>query len=344
MLSWKRLSVIGLTLSLFSCTNQGHAPGGSSIAMTEVTSSVSGASFTGLGVHPQATSGQLLNSNSCSTCGSGVFMNAWSLGSMFVLQGKLADADSCMVAAVAANEIVPGLTSGEFKYIDQGDSQMKVRVVLSGDEVETYENFTCYQGSFMQYVKMTKVGSTATYTFRSNGGQAGLFVTMDASGTVSGDSWTSKTLTVGFYSSTNYSFFTMTQGTDYLDINGGIDSGTLGTLDGTDVRLVSRTQLLGSSAQTYAMGDGSIRYASGVGSAANTNWNGDTGTVGAGPTTYDSVVASATLPTIPTTRTTAFTAAETWDCQMSNPVNFQAAAASNSAFVTQAMACVEDFE
>lgn len=340
------MSVLFLFVFLLGCTNKGNAPGGNPIDMPLITTAVSGTSFLSNSVRPQATSGQSLNSQSCSGCGGSTqFLNSWSLGAMFVEQGKFADADSCMVAAVASHELVPGITSGEYKYLDLGQSQMKVKIVLSGTEVTSYELFTCYNGSFLQYVSLTKTGSAATYKFRSNGG-GNMFITMQANGTVTGDAWTSKTLDVGFYLGTgpSYSFFNMAQGSDYLDISGGTDAGTLGTLDALDNRLVSRAQLLGSSAKTYAMGDGSVRSASGVGAPSNTNWNGDTGVHGAGPTTYDSAVASATLPTIPTTRVTAFTADETWDCQMSNPANFNALAAANPAFTADAMVCTADFE
>jgi hypothetical protein len=142
-----------------------------------------------------------------------------------------------------------------------------------------------------------------------------------------------------------YSFFSMTQGSNYLDVNGVIDSGTIGTLDGNDVRLVSRAQLIGSGTTTYALGDGSLLTAVGLNASSSTNWNGDTGVHGSGPTTYDSVVASATLPSVPTTRATAYETSEQWDCQMVGAgTDFATAMASNSSLIADIQTCNQEFQ
>jgi hypothetical protein len=263
------------------------------------------------------------------------------------LQGKLADSNSCMVAAVVSNDIIPGLTSGEYKYLNSSNGiTMKVKVALSGTTVTSYELYTCVNGEQVQYISATDTNGDVTFKFRATG--SSLFVAMDATGKLADGQWTSKVLDAGFYSSSGtpyYDYFQITQQSDYLDVTGYLDSGTLGTQDVNDIRIVSRAQLLGDSPQNYAMGDGAVRTATGAGAASNTNWNGDTGVEGAGPTTYDSAVASATLPTAPTTRATAFTADETWDCQMvGGGIDFLASAASNPAFLAQGMACEEEFQ
>ena len=329
--------------TILGCTNKGHAPGGNSLDMPYITNAVDGgASLAAIG--PRATTGASLNSQTCSSCTSD-FLNAFSLASTFVLQGKLADSNSCMIAAVSEADIVPGLTDGTYKYLYSSTMTMKVKITASNKTVTSFEIFTCNGGSQIQYMSGTNLGGNVTFGLRVS--SSGNFVTMDATGTLSGDDWSSKVLNTGYYlpGSGTYSYFTITQEANYLDISGAIDRGTLGTLDATDVRLVSRAQLLGSSSKTYALGDGSVRTATGANAATTNNWNGDTGVHGGGPTTYDADVAAASLPSIPTTRTSAFTAAETWDCTMgADAINFESAGASNSSFMAAAMKCQEDFQ
>lgn len=337
----------GLLALLGSCTNKGQAPGGESLDIPKITTAVSGNGTSAIvaSVHPMAIHGASLNSD-CTTCGSGTsFQHVHSLASIFVIQGKIADMNSCMISAVSAYDIVPGITSGSFKYLRSDSSQMKVKVSVTDKVVSSFEIFNCDNGVQTQYV--TGTNSNGNVTFKLRGGDSNFFVSMDATGQMSGTNWTSKSLNVGFYSSTmsQYSYSTVTQNQDYLDISGIIDTGTLGTLDGSDIRLVSRAQLIGSSIQDYALGDGSIRIASGVGAASNNNWNGDTAVHGSGPTTYDSAVASATLPSIPTSRVTSFTGAEQWDCSEAEAsIDFAARASSNSGFMNAVMACQEAFQ
>lgn len=327
-----------------SCTNEGNAPsGGATVVMPLVTAPVSGASASAFG--PRATTGASLKSGSCSSCGSGMMSNLYSLASAFAVYGAMADLNSCTTSAVAKAGIIPGLTSGEYKYLDMQDSKMKVKVTVSGTVMSSYELFYCDADGQNQYVSGTNDGTNVTFTMKIKPAGTNYFVNIGVEGTLSGTTWTSKRVTTGFYNgasgSTTYSYFTMTQGLDYLDVSGIYDQGTLGTVDGTDWRMVSRAQLLGNSYKTYALGDGSSKHVMGTGSVATTNWNGDTGVHGSGPTTYDSVVSSATVPSLPTSRVTTFSSDETWDCSMESPVD-TSSAMSNSAFMTDMMACASE--
>jgi hypothetical protein len=185
-----------------------------------------------------------------------------------------------------------------------------------------------------------------TFAFRSKDASS-YFMAMDATGTMSGEAWLSKTVTAKFYSvsSARLDVFTIAQNSDYLDITGAMDSSTIGTVDGSDFRFVSRAQLLGSNAKTYALGDGSSKMQLGAGSGATNNWNGDSGVHGAGPTTYDADVASATLPSMTAVYATDFTTDEAWDCQTSGTVyNFATLMSSNATLLSDMIACSEDFQ
>jgi hypothetical protein len=343
------LTVIGsalIGLAITNCSNKGQAPdSGVTLNMPQVTEAVSGASLMS-NVGPFATTGQKLNNGSCSACGSGALMNVWSLGSTFVLQGKMADVNSCIISAMAAAGVVPGLTSGDAKYFTSSGSKTKVKITADGSTIKTFEIFSCEGATQNQFMGGTNTNGNVTFEAKMSGSAPSVyFVSMSATGTMSGSNWTSKSLDVSYSLSNTYSLFTIAQQSDYLDISGISDSGTLGTLDANDVRLVSRAQLIGSDVQTYAMGDGAVRMALGANAASATNWNGDTGVVGSGPTTYDSVVASATLPSIPTTRITAFESDEQWDCNSDgSDVDLESVAATNPSLMSAVQECIGDFE
>ncbi len=329
-----------------SCSTKGNAPGGQDLDMPQVTKAVSSTSLFSL-PRTQATTGFSLNSQSCSSCGSGSIMNVWSLASVFVFQGKVADMNSCMIKAMSKADVIAGLTSGEYKYMSSSTSSMKVKITADGTDVKSFEIFGCNSGTQNQYMSGTNSGGNVTFSLRISSASPSVFVKMDATGVMSGSAWTSKSLTVGYNvpSSSSYSEFTIAQQADYLDITGFIDHGTLGTLDGNDVQLVSRAQLIGNSVSTYALGDGSIKTATGGAGSTSTNWNGDTAVVGSGPTTYDSFVASASLPSVPSTRTTQFTTAEQWNCSVSaDALDLDKVAASNTSLLSDVMACMGEFQ
>jgi hypothetical protein len=333
-------------ISTNSCSNKGSAPSGSSLSMPQVTTAVNGVSSQAF-VQTKALTGLSLNSQSCSSCGNGALMSVWSLASTFILQGKIADANSCIIKAVAKSNVVPGLTSGEYKTFNDSSGPTKVKITANGTDVTSFEIFSCNGSTQSQYMSGTNTNGNVTFNLKISGGTVSqpIFVKMLATGTMEGANWTSKTLTVGYSVSSNYSEFTIAQQSNYLDITGYVDSGTLGTLDANDVQLVSRSQLIGSTVPTYALGDGSVRIATGGGSASSTNWNGDTGVVGSGPTTYDSAVASATFPSVPTTRTTSFTSSEQWDCSVgSDAINLEQAATSNATLMTDVQSCILEFQ
>lgn len=343
MNSITRVACAFTLFTLVACANDGHAPGGSEITFPEVTKAVSGSSFLGK-VKSKAVSGAALNTSMCSNCGSSTGMAfAHSLASLFVLQGMIADNNSCSIVALEKSGVISGLTSGDFIYLYADNIRIKAKVKVEGGVVSLFEMNHCMDGVQVQHMAGTNSGGNVTFTFRSK--DTGTFASMDASGTLSGETWTSKTVNFKFYNTTSLSNFTISQNSDYLDITGTIDSGTIGTLDGTDFRMVSRAQLLGSSAKTYALGDGSIRAATAAGAASNTNWNGDTGVHGAGPTTYDADVASATLPSVTSTYATDFTASETWDCSMpGGGIDFASAITGNETLMNDMIACSEDFQ
>jgi hypothetical protein len=345
-----RLLVMGSVCVSFivlttACTSEGHAPGGGSLNIPQITSAVNG-SASGVVIQPKATSGQSINTQTCSGCGgaSTDFSYAHSLASLFVIQGKIADANSCAIGAIRQFDLLPGLGDGTDVYTVQDTMAIKANVKVTGDTVTSFTVIHCMDGEQVQYMSGTNVGGSVTFKFRSKSDSN--FMTMDAEGTMSGDTWTSKTLDVLFYNqSGSSSSFTITQTASLLDITGVLDNGTLGTLDGSDYRSVSRVELLGDSPATYAIGDGSVRSAVGAGGAANNNWNGDTGVHGGGPTTYDSHVASATLPSIPSSYPTDFTSDEQWNCQaVGTPVNLMTAAAGNPAVIAAMNECNEAFQ
>ena len=330
----------------WGCSNSGSAPGGSSINMPQVTAPVSGASSSAV-EHSLATTGLTLNAQTCAHCGSSANLTAvWNMASIFVYQGKVADLNSCIIKSLAKADVVPNLTSGNYVYMTTSSSNLKVSVSLSGGTLSSFKVFGCSGTTQNQYIGGSNTNGNVVFSGRIL--SSPYFVTLDATGTMSGTNWTSKSVTIGEYNggtTPSYSQFTMTQNPSYLDITGVLDQGTLGTLDGADVRLYSRAQLIGTSVATYALGDGSVLKAIGTSSSSQTNWNGDTSVEGSGPTTYDSVVAAGTLPTIPTTRATAFATAEQWDCSTpSTAVNVQQVATSSSSLISDLSTCVGSFQ
>lgn len=349
MLMQKKYLLLSSGLALLlanSCSTKGNAPGGQDLYVPQVTKAVGGTSLFSL-PHTQATTGFALNSQSCSSCGNGPISNVWSLASVFVFQGKVADMNSCMIKAMSKADVIPGLTTGVYKYMTSSSSAMKVKITADGSDVKSFEIFGCNSGTQNQYMSGTNSGGNVTFSLRISSATPSIFVKMDATGVMSGSDWTSKSLTVGYYvaATPHYSEFTIAQHSDYLDISGFVDHGTLGTLDGTDVQLVSRVQLIGNSVSTYALGDGSIKTATGGAGSSSTNWNGDTAVVGSGPTTYDSAVSSATLPSVPSTRTTQYTSSEQWDCSVSSDaLNMDTVAASNASLMSAVSACMSEFQ
>lgn len=250
--------------------------------------------------------------------------------------------NSCMIKAMAKANIIPGLTSGEPKYMLSSETKMKVKIKATENTVESFEIYNCDTDGQTQYMGGTNSDGAVTFKVRISA--PSIFVTMSATGNMVGSEWSSKSLTVGYNLPSSYSEFTIDQKSDYLDVSGIVDSGTLGTLDSNDVQIYSRAQLIGNSAKTYALGDGSVRFSVGGNSATATNWDGDTKVIGSGPTTYDSAVSSATLPSIPTTRASQFTATETWDCAMPSDALNMESVGGNAGLMTDVQACMADFQ
>lgn len=159
-------------------------------------------------------------------------------------------------------------------------------------------------------------------------------------GTLNGTEWSTKTLTMETYlgtSGNNVSKFEIAQNVDNMLYKGVLNTGTAGST----FQMYSKFGLLGNSPATYAMGEGSVKYA--VGSAPSTDvlyhWN--SSGASQGTSAYASAVTSGTYFPTNISFGGAITSEQTWDCTVGSNSEIKTSAAS-AAVSTGMQSCSEN--
>jgi hypothetical protein len=292
-----------------------------------------------------ATTGVSLSTSLCggsmSACNSAL-SQVWSMTNAFLTASKTNDMYSCIVQAMHNNSVISGLGDGAYHYATGSDVGMKIKVTATGSSLENYEMFLCSSGTQVGYVSATLTGTTVAFSMKQV--SSGMGFSISASGEYSDGAWLSKSMTfLADVLSTAKMKASITQYPAYVDIKGTSDTAS------SDFQFYSRTQLLGSTPATYALGDGSAKAAADGNelSGSPVSWLGDSpssvlGTASSGA--FYSDVSSGSYHALPLSDSVSFGTAETWDCVATDATDFETSLAGNTGFATDVQACQSSFE
>ncbi len=262
-------------------------------------------------------------------------------------EARQGDQVQCMVGAMEQAGIFTGLYDGNYHYYSfafpsgrgvgnrrMGDLKFKVKVVKTDGAISNFEMSNCMDGKQTDYVATTLSGGNASLVMVGNhgasfGGGASFAATAktEVTGTYKGGAWTGEKSIVsqGSFSMTgggtpfsDARYASLKQGASSLKLTATSSNSFGGNAASAKVFAIIQGLNMGSPT-TFALGDGTAKAAftfASVDTNGEISWNGDTsvnlGSASGGD--YYQEVHDTALPTA-TTPSTAFTAAQTWDCQ-----------------------------
>lgn len=296
-----------MTVLVMGCSKESDNSSTLSVVIPKITGPVKQA---GVSVIRSSSTSLLISTGSaCSGCSQAAQV-AYDMANNFLVTASTADANTCVVQAlINGGYVKPDGT--DYLISPDPSAAVKISAQVSNSVVTSYSIHVCMGNGATQNALFisgaTGADGTTTATAKFDesrnptpGTQKSVII---VSGGLADGSWTSKTVDMTFYDPSQIGKYAITQNGDNMIVKGSVD----GTVD---YQMYSQFKLLGDSASTYALDQGSSKMSVGGGSDAVTSWNSDGQ---AGGSAYATEVTAGTYFPLPTFSGT-ISGSESWDC------------------------------
>jgi hypothetical protein len=333
----------GISLISGCSKNSDDGSGGSTLSIPNMTAAVSGnttasisnpiRTFASIPLNQQ-NSGMLFTGTGPSAS---VPKSVFDMVKSFVSNAKTSDSFACMVEVLANNSLLK--TDGtETVFSDDQESSFKAKFVVNatGSNLNNFKMYICNSSSAIAneiYAEGTRTGNDMSFTlkFDSSGSIQGA---MTMTGVVDGSNWVSKSLTMETYFSSIVSKFQISQNASNMIVKGTINTGSAAST----YQMYSKFGLLGNSPSTYAMSEGTVKYANN-GSNLSQSW--DISGATQSTSAYAADVTSGTYFDTNIFFTGAMTSGQTWDCAVGSSTEVKVSTMS-PAVLTAVQSCMEN--